>query len=89
MYYLEQIDVLLPEIIIFLSGIFLLIYGAFSKIKGFINVNLLTIIGLTIAAISLFFVRGDASAFNNSFINNPDNNNVRGFRISALMRKHC
>ena len=66
----NQINTLLPEIIIFLSGILLLIYGAFSKNRSFVNVNFLTIFALFLAAISLFFVSDDAGAFNNSFINN-------------------
>ena len=65
-----QINTLLPEIIIFFSVLSLLIYGAFSKNRSFINVNFLIIVVLTIAALSLFFVNSKSAVFNNSFINN-------------------
>jgi len=65
-----QINTLLPEIIVFCSAIFLLTYGAFSKKRSFVNVNLLTLLTLFVASISLFFINSDTSAFNNSFVNN-------------------
>ena len=65
-----QINTLLPEIIIFFSVLSLLIYGAFSKNRSFINVNFLIIVVLTIAALSIFFVNSKSAVFNNSFINN-------------------
>ena len=65
-----QINTLLPEIIVFCSAILLLVYGAFSKSYSFVNVNFLTIFILSLAAISLFFVNNDSTAFNNSFVNN-------------------
>ena len=65
-----QINILLPEIIIFCSAIFLLTYGAFSRNRSFVNVNFLTILALLLASVSLFFINGDTSAFNNSFVSN-------------------
>ena len=65
-----QINTLLPEIIIFCSAILLLTYGAFSKNRSFVKVNLLTIFTLLLSAISLIFINSETTAFNNSFVNN-------------------
>jgi NADH-quinone oxidoreductase subunit N len=65
-----QINTLLPEIIIFCSAILLLTYGAFSKNRSFVKVNLLTIFTLLLSATSLIFINSETTAFNNSFVNN-------------------
>ena len=65
-----QINTLLPEIIIFCSAILLLTYGAFSKNRCFVKVNLLTIFTLLLSAISLIFINSETTAFDNSFVNN-------------------
>ncbi len=71
MLHLSQISFILPELIIFLSGIFILIYGAFSKTDNFSNINILALMAILIAGLSVFFIDDYKSLFNNAFVITP------------------
>ena len=61
---------ILPEFILFISGMLLLIYGAFVKSKNFSNINILTLLTILAASVSLLFVPDKSSIASNTFINN-------------------
>ena len=69
MLYYSELNLIFPEIIIFLSGLFLLIYGVFSRNNSAIKVNFLTLFFLFITLFSVFLVDVNTAAFNGSFIN--------------------
>ncbi len=69
MIYFSNFNSILPEFILFISGMLLLIYGAFVKNKNFSNINILTILTIFTASISLFFVPDKSNIANYSFIN--------------------
>ena len=69
MIYFSNFNSILPEFILFISGMLLLIYGAFVKNKNFSNINILTILTIFTASISLFFVPDNSNIANYSFIN--------------------
>ena len=65
-----QLLSVLPEVIIFLTGVTLLIYGAFVQRYSISKINFLASLGLCLAILSLIFFNSDNSIFNNSFLNN-------------------
>ena len=69
MIYFSNFHSILPEFILFISGMILLMYGAFVKNKNFSNLNVLTLFTIFIASISLLFVPDKSSIANNTFIN--------------------
>ena len=69
MIYFSNFHSILPEFILFISGMTLLMYGAFVKNKNFSNLNVLTLFTIFIASISLLFVPDKSSIANSTFIN--------------------
>ena len=69
MIYFSNFNSILPEFILFISGMLLLMYGAFVKNKNFSNLNVLTLLTIFIASISLLFVPDKSSIANSTFIN--------------------
>ena len=69
MIYFSNFNSILPEFILFISGMILLMYGAFVKNKNFSNLNVLTLLTIFIASISLLFVPDKSSIANSTFIN--------------------
>ena len=69
MIYFSNFNSILPEFILFISGIILLMYGAFVKNKNFSNLNILTLLTIFIASISLLFVPDKSSIANSTFLN--------------------
>ena len=69
MIYFSNFHSILPEFILFISGMILLMYGAFVKNKNFSNLNVLTLFTIFIASISLLFVPDKSSIANSTFIN--------------------
>ena len=69
MIYFSNFHSILPEFILFISGMIVLMYGAFVKNKNFSNLNILTLFTIFIALISLFFVPDKSSIANSTFIN--------------------
>tara|TARA_Y100000591_G_scaffold268968_1_gene243382 strand:+ start:1569 stop:2996 length:1428 start_codon:yes stop_codon:yes gene_type:complete len=67
---LLNFNAILPEFIFFISGMLLLIYGAFVKNKNFSNINILSLLTILIAIVSLLLVPDKTSIANNTFINN-------------------
>lgn len=61
---------ILPEFFLFISGMLLIIYGAFMPKQKFSNINILTLISIIVCIISLLFVPDKSNIANNSFINN-------------------
>ena len=70
MIYFSNFHSILPEFILFISGMTLLMYGAFVKNKNFSNLNVLTLFTIFIASISLLFVPDKSNIANSTFINN-------------------
>ena len=69
MIYFSNFNSILPEFILFISGMLLLMYGAFVKNKNSSNLNVLTLLTIFIASISLLFVPDKSSIANSTFIN--------------------
>ena len=69
MIYFSNFNSILPEFILFISGMLLLMYGAFVKNKNSSNLNILTLLTIFIASISLLFVPDKSSIANSTFIN--------------------
>ena len=69
MIYFSNFHSILPEFILFISGMLLLMYGAFVKNKNSSNLNILTLLTIFIASISLLFVPDKSSIASNTFIN--------------------
>ena len=69
MIYFLNFHSILPEFILFISGMLLLMYGAFVKNKNSSNLNILTLLTIFIASISLLFVPDKSSIANSTFIN--------------------
>ena len=69
MIYFSNFHSILPEFILFISGMLLLMYGAFVKNKNSSNLNILTLLTIFIASISLLFVPDKSSIANSTFIN--------------------
>ena len=69
MIYFSNFHSILPEFILFISGMLLLIYGAFGKSKTSSNLNVLTLLTIFIASISLLFVPDKSSIASSTFIN--------------------
>ena len=69
MIYFSNFHSILPEFILFISGMILLMYGAFVKNKKFSNLNVLSLFTIFIASISLLFVPDKSSIANSTFIN--------------------
>ena len=69
MIYFSNFHSILPEFILFISGMLLLMYGAFVKNKNSSNLNILTLLTIFIASISLFFVPDKSSIASSTFIN--------------------
>ena len=76
---LLNFNTILPEFILFISGVFLLVYGAFSNNKHFSNINILTIFSLLICVISISFVPDNSSIANNAFVNSLFSNYIKIF----------
>ena len=70
MIYFSNLNSILPEFIIFISGMILLMYGAFMKNKNLSNLNVLTLFTIFLASISLLFVPDKSIIANSTFINN-------------------
>ena len=70
MIYFSNFNSILPEFIIFISGMILLMYGAFMKNKNLSNLNVLTLLTIFLASISLLFVPDKSNIANSTFINN-------------------
>ena len=66
---LSNFNFILPEFILFISSIIILIFGAFSKSKSYLNINILTLFSILFAIIGLFFLNDNSSIANNSFVN--------------------
>jgi len=69
MIYFSNFHSILPEFILFISGMLLLMYGAFVKNKNSSNLNVLTLLTIFIASISLLFVPDKSSIASSTFIN--------------------
>ena len=69
MIYLSNLNSILPEFILFICGMLILIYGVSVKNKNFSNLNILTLLTIFLALISLFFVPDKSVIANNTFIN--------------------
>ena len=69
MIYFSNFHSILPEFILFISGMLLLMYGAFVKNKNPSNLNILTLLTIFIASISLLFVPDKSSIASSTFIN--------------------
>ena len=69
MIFFSNFNSILPEFILFISGMLLLLYGAFVKNKNFSNLNVLTLLTIFIASISLLFVPDKSSIASSTFIN--------------------
>ena len=69
MIYFSNFHSILPEFILFISGMLLLMYGAFVKNKNSSNLNILTLLTIFIASISLLLVPDKSSIASNTFIN--------------------
>ena len=69
MIYFSNFNSILPEFILFISGMLLLMYGAFVKNKNSSNLNILTLLTIFIASISLLFVPDKSSIASSTFIN--------------------
>ena len=78
---LSNFNIILPEFILFISGIILLVYGAFSNNKDFSNINILTFFSLFICLISIFFVPDKSSIAGNTFVNSLFSNYIKIFII--------
>ena len=78
---LSNFNIILPEFILFISGIILLVYGAFSNNKYFSNINILTFFSLFICLISIFFVPDKSSIAGNTFVNSLFSNYIKIFII--------
>ena len=70
MIYFSNFNSILPEFIIFISGMVLLMYGAFMKNKNLSNLNVLTLLTIFLASISLLFVPDKSNIANSTFVNN-------------------
>ena len=69
MIYFSNFHSILPEFILFISGMLLLMYGAFVKNKNSSNLNILTLLTIFITAISLLLVPDKSSIASSTFIN--------------------
>jgi NADH-quinone oxidoreductase subunit N len=69
MIFFSNFNSILPEFILFISGMLLLMYGVFVKNKNSSNLNVLTLLTIFIASISLLFVPDKSSIANSTFIN--------------------
>ena len=69
MIYFSNFHSILPEFILFIGGMLLLMYGAFVKNKNSSNLNILTLLTIFIASISLLFVPDKSSIASSTFIN--------------------
>ena len=69
MMYFSHLNSILPEFILFISGMLLLLYGAFVKNQNLSNLNILTLFTIFIASLSLLFIPDKSSIANNTFIN--------------------
>ena len=69
MIFFSNFNSILPEFILFISGMLLLLYGAFVKNKNSSNLNILTLLTIFIASISLLFVPDKSSIASSTFIN--------------------
>ena len=69
MIYFSNFHSILPEFILFISGMLLLMYGAFVKNKNSSNLNILTLLTIFITAISLLLVPDNSSIASSTFIN--------------------
>ena len=69
MIFFSNFNSILPEFILFISGMLLLMYGAFVKNKNSSNLNILTLLTIFIASISLLFVPDKSSIASGTFIN--------------------
>ena len=69
MIFFSNFNSILPEFILFISGMLLLMYGAFVKNKNSSNLNVLTLLTIFIASISLLFVPDKSSIASTTFIN--------------------
>ncbi|MAH88547.1 MAG: NADH-quinone oxidoreductase subunit N [Pelagibacterales bacterium] len=76
---LPNLNTILPEFFLFISGILLLVYGAFSNNKNFSNINILTIISIFICIISISFVPDNSSIANSAFVNSLFTNSIKTF----------
>ena len=79
MIYFSNLNSILPEFILFISGMILLMYGAFVKNKSSSNLNTLTLLTILIASISLLFVPDKSSIANNTFNNSSLTNYIKLF----------
>ncbi len=70
MIYFSNLNSILPELVIFISGMILLMYGAFIKNKNLSNLNILTLLTIFLASISLLFVPDKSNIANSTFVNN-------------------
>tara|TARA_B100000963_G_scaffold219033_1_gene190998 strand:- start:1825 stop:3243 length:1419 start_codon:yes stop_codon:yes gene_type:complete len=73
--------IVLPEIFAFISGILLILCGAYRKSLSFLNINIFTIFLLSIILGILIFTNTIGSTFNDSFVNNKFIINVKFFII--------
>ena len=69
MIYFSNFHSILPEFILFISGMLLLMYGAFIKNKNSSNLNILTLLTIFIASTSLLLVPDKSSIVSGTFIN--------------------
>ncbi len=68
---LLDLNHIFPELILFIGSIIILLYGAFSSKKSFTNINLITLVTLLSAIMSIFFLSNYASISNNLYVNSP------------------
>ena len=79
MIFFSNFNSILPEFILFISGMLLLMYGAFVKNKNSSNLNFLTLLTIFIASISLLFVPDKSSIASSTFINSLLTNYIKLF----------
>ena len=79
MIFFSNFNSILPEFILFISGMLLLMYGAFVKNKNSSNLNVLTLLTIFIASISLLFVPDKSSIASSTFINSLLTNYIKLF----------
>ncbi len=83
MNFFSSLNIILPEILIFLSGLLITVIGVFNKNKNLIN--LITIIFFIVIFCSLIFTSKYGAAFGNSFLNTQLSVALKSFIIAIAL----
>ena len=83
MTFFSSLNIILPEILTFLSGLLITVIGVFNKNKNLIN--FITIIFFIIIFCSLIFASEYGSAFGNSFLNTQLSIALKSFIIAIAL----